>query len=127
MSVEHSESHTMSHKTACAGQFWANWQFLKTVAEILAGAVFENGASDRALRGLCRDPTDIQFYPKMLMRGGGCFESRRLQIPHVHDALAFTSPSIEPTYLCLKAALGSLALIHLAPHSGKDWSPSTKY
>ena len=28
------------------------WDFhLKTVAEILAGAVFENGAADRALRG----------------------------------------------------------------------------
>ena len=35
-------------KTAPAsfGQFW---QFLKTVAENLVGAVFEDGASDRAL------------------------------------------------------------------------------
>ena len=40
-------------KTAPAsfGQFW---QFLKTVAENLAGAVFENGASDRALSILTR-------------------------------------------------------------------------
>ena len=38
---------------ASFGQFW---QFLKTVAENLAGAVFENGASDRALKFLRRDP-----------------------------------------------------------------------